>query len=318
VFKKWMAKFGLGAATVDLRLDRPSFRLGETMTGVVLVQGGAVEQRISELRVLLMMKTFINGQEVTRPVESIPVFQDFTVPPKPYRQEIPFSYPIPGGLAVSTPSLHYFLHTRLDVEMAMDPTDLDPVQILPPQRVEKVMSALQRLDFRQKPDSGKLTPYGQSFSFFPGKPMSTPVRELEVTFVETPAELRLLVELDVTMPGQITRGREYQAEIAIPNKLLAEKSEEEVAHFLQEKIESCAAQPQSVPYSPLPVSQQQVDGHHGHGLSGMMGGMTVALLGGLLLSEWMSEAGEASGGLFGDEGEDTDSDFDLGGGDFGE
>jgi len=53
--------------------DRLSFRLGETMTGVVLVPGGAVEQRISELRVLLMMKTFINGQEVTRPVESIPV-----------------------------------------------------------------------------------------------------------------------------------------------------------------------------------------------------------------------------------------------------
>jgi sporulation-control protein len=318
MFKKLMAKFGVGAATVDLRLDRPSFRLGETMTGVIHVQGGAVEQRISELSVLLMMKAYINGQEVIRPVQSIPVLKGFTVLPKPYEHDIPFTFQVPTGLAVSTPSLQYFLHTKLDVEMALDPTDTDTVQILPPRRIEKVMEALQRLDFRQKPDSGKLTPYGQEFSFFPGRPMGVPLNELEVIFFETPEELRLLVELDIAVPGLFTREREHKVEIVVANDLLADGKEEELARFLLEKIESYVNHPQSIPYVSMPAYQQHYHGHHGHGFGGMIGGMAAGLLGGLLLGELMSEAGEAASDLFGEDGDDDGFDFDFGGDDFGE
>ncbi len=112
MFKKLMAKLGVGAATVDQRLDRDAYQLGETMTGVIRIEGGNVEQRISELGVLVMMKAYVNGQEVKRPVQSIPVLKGFTVQPKPYVQEIPFSYQIPHELAVSTPSIQYFLHTN--------------------------------------------------------------------------------------------------------------------------------------------------------------------------------------------------------------
>jgi sporulation-control protein len=313
MLKKLMAKFGVGAAVVDLRLDQPSFRLGETMTGVIHIEGGNVEQRISELSVLLMMKTYVNGQEVTRPVETIPVLKGFTVQPKPFAQDIPFSYQIPAGLAVSTPSIHYFLHTKLDVEMALDPTDLDTVQILPPKRIEKVFEALQRLDFRQKPDSGKLTPYGQEFAFFPGRPMGVPLNELEVIFFDTPEELRLLVELDIAVPGLFSREVERKAEIVVSNELLADGQEEELARYLLEKIQDYANNPHSIPYVSMPAYQQAYHGHHGHGVGGMVGGMAAGMLGGLLLGEMMSEATEAASDLFGEEdGGDEGFDFDFG------
>jgi sporulation-control protein len=314
MFKKLMAKFGVGAAAVDLRLDQPSFRLGESMTGSIHIEGGSVEQRISELSVLLMMKTYINGQEVTRPVEAIPVLKGFTVQPKPFAQDIPFAYQIPAGLAVSTPSLQYFLHTKLDVEMALDPTDLDPVQILPPKRIEKVFEALKRHDFRQKPDSGKLTPYGQEFAFFPGRPMGIPLNELEVIFFDTPEELRLLVELDIAVPGLFSREVERKAEIVVANELLADGKEEELARYLLEKIQDYANNPQSIPYVSMSACQQAYQGRHGHGMGGMIGGMAAGLLGGLLLGELMSEATEAASDLFGEE-DGGDEEFDFGFGD---
>jgi sporulation-control protein len=314
MLKKLMAKFGVGAAVVDLRLDQPFFRLGETMTGSIHIEGGSVEQRISELSVLLMMKTYVNGQEVTRPVETIPVLKGFTVLPKPFAQDIPFTYQIPAGLAVSTPSLHYFLHTKLDVEMALDPTDLDTVQILPPKRIEKVFEALQRHDFRQKPDSGKLTPYGQEFAFFPGRPMGVPLNELEVIFFDTPEELRLLVELDIAVPGLISREVERKAEIVVANELLADGQEEDLARYLLEKIQDYANNPHSIPYVSMSAYQQGYHGHHGHGMGGMIGGMAAGMLGGLLLGELMSEATEAASDLFGEE-DGGDEAFDFGFGD---
>ncbi len=318
MFKKLMAKFGVGAANVDLRLDQPAFRLGETMTGAIHVEGGSVEQRISDLSVLLMMKTYINGQEVTRPVESIPVLKGFIVQPKPYQQDIPFTYQIPATLAVSTPSLQYFLHTKLDVEMALDPTDLDYVQILPPKRIEKVIEALQRHDFRQKPDSGKLTPHGQEFSFFPGRSIGVPLNELEVTFFDSPEELRLFVELDIATPGLFSREKERKAEIVVANELLADGKEEELATYLLDKIREYANNPQSIPYVAMSTYHQGYHGSHGLGMGGMIGGMAAGLLGGLLLGELMSEAGEVAGDLFGEEEGGDGGLFDFGGDDFGD
>ncbi len=98
--------------------------------------------------------------------------------------------------------------------------------------------ALEQLDFRQKSDSGKLTPYGQEFSFFPGRPLGVPLRELEVVFMETQDELRMLAELDLAQPGPFSQEVERKAEIIIPREMLDEGKEEELARFLMGKIET--------------------------------------------------------------------------------
>lgn len=98
--------------------------------------------------------------------------------------------------------------------------------------MERVLNALSRLDLRQKPDSGGLTPYGQEFSFFTGQSLGIPLRELDVVFFSTPGEMRLLLELDLTVPGMLMgRQKEYKAELIVPQELLAAEKEEELSRF---------------------------------------------------------------------------------------
>lgn len=312
MFKKMLAKFGVGAAKVDLRLDHQGYRLGETMTGVVRIEGGNVEQRITDLSALLLMRVQIRGQEVTKQIQAFPISRNFTVQPKPFVQEIPFAFEMPQGLALSTPAVQYALHTKLDVEMALDPTDFDRVEVLPSEPVERILKALDRLNLRQKSDSGKLTPYGQSFSFFPGTPLGIPLNELEVIFFSAPGELRLLVEMDLAT-GILRREKEYKAEIIVPEELLMDGKEEELSRFLIDTITGYANNPHSIPYVSLSSYQQGQYGHHGHrggGMGGMIGGMAAGVLGGMLLSEWMSGDEEMAAEDTGaEEGDDMDMDF---------
>ncbi|MBO8164646.1 MAG: sporulation protein [Brevibacillus sp.] len=326
MLKKLMAKLGIGAATVDLQLDRDQWRLGETMTGSIRIEGGEVEQRIHDLQVLLMMRAYVKGSAITRPVQAIPVLSKFVVKAKPFVQEVPFQFTLPTDLAVSSHAVQYFLNTRLDVEQALDPTDQDHVALLPPRHIEKVFEALERLDLRQKPDSGKLTPYGQEFSFAPVRPIGIPLKELEVIFFDAPDQLRLLMELDLAA-GFFGREVERKVELTVPHDLLREGMEQELARYLQEKIESYANNPQSIPYVSLagyaPKGHKAYKGHSG--MSGMIGGMAAGLMGGLLLGEMMEGADEMLGAddlSGGDEGDDGgffdggDGGFDFG--DFGD
>lgn len=317
MFKKLMAKFGVGAATVDLQLDAPGFRLGEKVTGVVRIEGGNVEQRISELSAVLLMRVNVRGQEVTRQVQVYPISRQFTVQPKPFVQEIPFSFDMPDGLAMSTPAVQFALQTKLDVEMALDPTDFDRLDILPPERVERVLRAFDRANLRQKADSGKLTPYGQEFAFFPAGDLGIPLKELEVIFFSTPDELRMLVELDLAS-GFLRREKEYKAEIVVSNELLAAGQEEELSRYLLAKIRDYANNPQAIPYVQLSAYQQGHYGHHGHrgsGMGGIIGGMAAGLLGGMLLGELMSPDEEMASDDAQEEhgSEEEEADFDFGG-----
>jgi len=328
MLKKIMAKFGVGAATVDLRLDKEAYRLGETATGTIRIEGGNVEQRISELSVIFALKAYIKGQEITRNVANIPVLRHFVVQPKPHVQEIPFHFELPHDLAISTPHVQYFLQTRLDVEQALDPTDLDRITVLPPVHIEQVIRALELSDFRQKADSGKLTPLGQEFAFFPGRRLSAPVNELEVIFFDTPDALRLLVELDIAQAGFFRKEKEQRAEIQVPRELLAAEKVEELSRYLVEQIEYILSNPHAVSYfSTTPyLHRGHHHGHHGMGgmMGGMIGGMAAGLIGGMLLNEMMDEAGELLGaddffgGDGGDGGEGGDDGGFFSGGDFGD
>ncbi|NQD67677.1 sporulation protein, partial [Bacillus haikouensis] len=43
-FNKVFASFGIGAATVDTKLEKSSYKAGETANGVVEIRGGSTSQ----------------------------------------------------------------------------------------------------------------------------------------------------------------------------------------------------------------------------------------------------------------------------------
>ncbi|KPD00028.1 Sporulation-control protein spo0M [Geobacillus sp. BCO2] len=165
MWKKFLSRLGIGAAKVDLVLHRPHVRLGETLEGEFLLEGGSVAQHIRNLDVVLQLEVHAEGKAYRKTAAVIPVASSFAIQPGE-RKVLPFSYTLPHHLPISRPTVRYTFVTRLDIADGADAYDQDAIHILPPTALEQVFSALAALGFREKPASGSITPYGQEFSFF--------------------------------------------------------------------------------------------------------------------------------------------------------
>lgn len=51
LFNKALASIGIGAATVDTKLEKATYRAGKVMHGEIMVRGGHVEQQIDAIYV---------------------------------------------------------------------------------------------------------------------------------------------------------------------------------------------------------------------------------------------------------------------------
>lgn len=136
MFKELMARFGKGAAKVDLVLDRNQFQLGDVVEGKLTIRGGEVEQKVNKIDVRLMGVIRFGESDHNLNVTSIPFYQSFTIHPGEYK-EFPFQYQLPYDLLVSGNYVTYFFHTELDIEGGVDQTDRDYIEILPPQKLNK-------------------------------------------------------------------------------------------------------------------------------------------------------------------------------------
>jgi sporulation-control protein len=56
MFGKVMASIGVGAAKVDTRLEKATYRQGEMIRGEVFVQGGQTPQFIDEIYLFLVVQ----------------------------------------------------------------------------------------------------------------------------------------------------------------------------------------------------------------------------------------------------------------------
>ncbi len=125
MIKKFLARFGKGAATVDLRFDnsRPYYA-GGVIEGEVHIVGGEVEQKVNSLAARLMMSIRTKQGSATREAAMIPLSGAFVIRPKE-QKVIPFTYGIPANLPVSRESISYYFDTQLDIEGGVDRTDVD-------------------------------------------------------------------------------------------------------------------------------------------------------------------------------------------------
>ena len=73
-----MARFGKGAAKVDLVLDESRFQLGDTVEGKLLIHGGEVEQKINKIDVKLEVIIRHGDTDHVHTITSIPFYESFT------------------------------------------------------------------------------------------------------------------------------------------------------------------------------------------------------------------------------------------------
>ncbi|WP_369900701.1 sporulation protein [Bacillus manliponensis] len=322
MLKKFLARFGKGAAKVDLRFENRPYISGDTVHGEVHIQGGEVEQKMNHLSVHLMMSVITKEGTVTREVTSIPLLGDGAVSPKELKV-IPFTYTIPVNLPVSRHKVSYYFDTQLDIEGGVDRTDIDPLMVEVPEGVQSIFEALGSLGFREKGNSGGLDKYGQEFAFFPAEVFSGKVNEVELRFACEEDGVRVWMEVDCRYGYEEI---EVKREFFLENVVL--QDEEELVGTLKQYITEAIEKPYvyQKPFSYMSHSSSNGYGSHSHSTSGMIGGLAMGILGGMLLSEMLdlddmvedmaealgfeeedSAGGEEDGGFFdffdgGDEG----------------
>ncbi|MBM7702879.1 sporulation protein [Metabacillus iocasae] len=309
MLKKFLAKLGKGAATVDLQFQPRSYAVGDTIQGEVLLQGGQVDQKINKLSVHFMMKVQApNGHSAVRQVEVISLTDAWTITTGE-KKVIPFTYTIPTTLPLSRGSVSYYFDTQLDIEGGVDRTDVDFIQVTGSQRIQAILDSMNRLGFQEKSTSGKLDTYGQEFEFFPTTSYAQTIREVELRFAEQASGVTVWMEVDCKAGfGEIEAKREFMLSVdmvSTPHRLDAE---------LKQYIEEMMQQPESFKQ---PFSFKQAHGKSSSMLPGMIGGLAVGVLGGVLLSELMDGfglddmMGDATEAL-GDMEEDFEDSFEFG------
>lgn len=209
LFNKALASVGIGAATVDTKLHKASYTIGEKITGVVEIVGGNTEQQIDSIYLSLYTNYTreINDKKVTDNalLMNYKINEPFSVQPNEIR-EIPFSFELPAAIPVTTGQSRVWIHTGLDIKNAIDPTDKDFIDIQPTRLASSVLTAIQNLGFRlRKVDSEQApaslrnrTPIVQEFEFTPtNNTYRRYLDELEVIFLDqTSRSVEILLQVD--------------------------------------------------------------------------------------------------------------------------
>ncbi|AEH47828.1 sporulation protein [Parageobacillus thermoglucosidasius] len=291
MLKKFLSKLGIGSANINLVLHHSQARLGETISGEFLIEGGTVEQHINKIAVELRLTLKQNGQAQTKTVATIPVASAFVIQAGE-KKVLPFTYELPKTLPVSRHGIYYTFVTRLDIAGGVDHLDEDAVQILPPLPLEKIFVAFEKLGFREKATSGTLKPYGQEFAWFPTEQFKEAVQEVEFFALLEEEGIRLLLEVDVYAGAFGLQEKELKREIFFPYAELNDA--DMLAGKLRETMQEMIEQPHQYAASSYMTHYSHTSHLHGrgHSMMGAIGGFAAGMLAGMLVEELVGDAVE--------------------------
>lgn len=211
LFKKLLAKVGIGAATVDTRLYNDALVPGEMLEGEVYITGGDVSQEIDDiyLYVATQYKQEVGDSTITEECVLLKycLSEHFTLQPKE-EKVIPFSLPLPEETPLTVGKQPVYLRTGLDISTAFDPEDTDYIQVHPHPLMQAVLDAIKNLGFQRykveceyNPHFGGTYPFVQEFEFRPIDKYKGYLDELEIIFSLHSDELEVFLEIDKRARG---------------------------------------------------------------------------------------------------------------------
>ena len=219
MFKKILASVGIGSAEVDTVINSQQVQPGGILSVTVVIKAGDAEQDVSGLQLNLMAQTKYetdNGEGYRNQVlQSWSIDQKLQLKPGDTHQ-----IPMQLQLHPETPVTHLpcqnnqsrvWLETGLEVDLALDPSDRDPLMIAPSQTMMNCMEAMERCGLRMvKADIEYGSLRGNGFESTIGcyqeleyRPEGwlTSLNEVELSFISRPGVLHVLIEVDRAFRG---------------------------------------------------------------------------------------------------------------------
>lgn len=225
VFKRLMQAMGVGGPSVETVLTNPNCRPGGYLEGQVHVAGGDHPVDIEYVALGLVTKVEVESgdseynttQEFHRQRATGPFrLESGARRDIPFRFEVPWETPLTEIGGQHLHGMTMGLRTELEVARAVDKGDLDPVAVYPLPAQERILGALTQLGFRftrADVERGHIygvqqsLPFYQEIEFYPASQYARAINQLELTFVATPHQLQVVLELD-KRGGVFTEGRD--------------------------------------------------------------------------------------------------------------
>ncbi|OJF13599.1 sporulation protein [Couchioplanes caeruleus] len=225
VFKKLMQAMGVGGPSVETVLANPNCRPGGYLEGQVHVMGGDHAVDIEYVAVGLLTRVEVESGDSEYNTDQEFHRQRLTGSFKldagarydvPFRFDVPWETPITEVYGQHLHGMTMGLRTELEVARAVDKGDLDAVAVHPLPAQERILDAFLRLGFRfsrADVESGRVygvqqtLPFYQEIEFHPPAQFAHGINQLEVTFIPTPHQLQVVLEID-KRGGLFTEGRD--------------------------------------------------------------------------------------------------------------
>ncbi len=296
VFKKMLAKLGVGGPSVDTVLASPITRPGGQVTGHVHVKGGDHDTQIEYVSLGLITRVEVESgdHDYSKDVEfhRVHVAGAFALPAGathslPFSFDVPWETPITSFYGQHLHGMTMGVRTELSVAKAVDKTDLDPLQIQPLPTHEALLEAFLRLGFRfarADLERGHIhglhqtLPFYQEIEFFPAPAYASRVRQVEVTFVTSPTGVDVVLEFDKR--GFLGSSHDTFSRYHVRHDQVGTA---DWASVVDGWVREAISKHGSLPH------QQKPHGGHGHG-GAMAAGVAGGVLGGMVLGEVLDDA----------------------------
>lgn len=200
-----MASVGIGSAKVDTIVENPNVQAGSEVKGVIQLKGGKTDQKIDDiyLNVMTSYEKEVDDRKVQQnaTIQKVKISINETIRAGK-NEQLPFSFILEPFTPMTFDKVKIWIHTGLDIKMAIDPTDHDPINVEPHQYMAAVLVALKDMGFQLKKVKNEHSRYGrnlpfiQNFEFYPRGEFSGQLDELEVAFSVSDHGVELLLEID--------------------------------------------------------------------------------------------------------------------------
>lgn len=221
-FKRLLASLGAGGASVETELVEVNTVPGGVVQGEVRIQGGSVDQQIEGLSVGLQAKVEVEGndQEYTQNIEFTKQrlggafeLKAGAVHAVQFGLEVPWETPVTMIDGQALRGMNIGVTTELQIARAIDPGDLDPINVHPLPAQQAILDAFIQLGFRFKSadmERGQIRgtrqklPFYQEIEFFPPQRYHG-LNQVELSFVADQNAMDVVLEMD-KKPGLFSEG----------------------------------------------------------------------------------------------------------------
>ena len=212
-FKRMLAAFGAGGASVETVLQDSNVVPGGVVHGEVRIQGGQVDQRIEALTLGLQARVEVETEEseYKQDVEfhRQRIGEGFdlktgAVHAVPFALYIPFETPVTAVAGQRLHGMAVGVTTELAIDRAVDAGDLDPINVHPLPVQQAILDAFVQLGFRFKHadlERGRIHNTRQRLPFyqeieFSSAPQYPGLSQVELSFIADESAVDVVLEMD--------------------------------------------------------------------------------------------------------------------------